>query len=437
VINLRFPPYEARNTEDFLNRGPLVAAVKNLIVDAKAPCTIAVTGTWGVGKTRFLQLLEDSLKTDDHIVIWFDLWKYEATGNVLFALASHVVEATGRKEGTGKFLKSAAVLGKTLVTVAGHLTGQSDLAEKGNDLIDNVAGLHEKKETFQELEANNTYRAVKVIADEFDAAIDLALDGKDGKRAVIIIDDVDRCFPDSIATLFTGIKNYLISSKCVFVIAVDKGKAESAINKVKSLNSHGDSWIEKLISFEINMPRPTNDTLKAYLKYEMDQFESRSDVWRFVYQLLLEEAVHYVDAPPSNPRRFRRFISDICFFSIYRFSDLLGKTSVGMNSFTSEDVRCMRVSIFILLIKHFHPNALSIVAENPGYAKGNSVVPPLHEALKRKNIGEANWTDNYSLTEIVRIHGIRMSLPTDLPSTKATEDVVSDTLKNLHEIGLF
>ncbi|MCB9366932.1 MAG: hypothetical protein H6508_07130 [Calditrichaeota bacterium] len=412
--------------------------MKKVIVHAKTPCTIAVNGVWGVGKTRFLQLLKCSLEEDDHLVIWFDLWKYEATGNVLFALASHVVESTNTRESSGKFLRFAAGLGKSLVTVAGLVTGNDKLAEKGNEVVENIVGLQTESRSLQQIEAEDTYEAVKGIAKEFEDAIDKALaNGHAGKRAVVIIDDVDRCFPQSVTGLFTGIKNYLVSEKCVFVLAIVKDKAERAVSGSKMVMSAGDTWLEKLISFEVNLPRPSEETLRNFLKYEIDKFESDSDEWRFVYQLLLDEAVHYVTFVPSNPRKFRRFISDLCFFAVNKFSSPSTKSGlVGLDSFSSEEILSVRICIFLLLLKHFFKDALPIVARTTDYLKSGNVSPRLHEAVERKGNPRADWTDPILLSRLEDAHKVRMSQQSGALASGSMKDVVTNTLNQLHSIGI-
>ena len=230
-------PLEREHVEDLLGRGELVATVSRVLQKTKLPCTIAITGEWGVGKTIFLRLLEDKLKSDGHVPIRFDLWKYEATGNVIYALAQLLLEECGatKEAKYGKrFLNAANIIGKSASSIAGVVTGMLPLADVANRVIDAATqGLSPDEDENVVASAENAYKSIEDLQKGFKKAIEKIIKKKPGSRVVILIDDIDRCFHENVTSLLTGIKNYLTSKDSAFVLAIDKDRAEAAINSIK------------------------------------------------------------------------------------------------------------------------------------------------------------------------------------------------------------
>ena len=99
-----FPPGTRVNTDsvsshDFLNRGPLMNALRSWLLDKENSenINLGLFGEWGAGKSTFLSLLKNSMEgqAEDVQPIWgeFNAWRYEHSNNIQAGLAQEAVKA--------------------------------------------------------------------------------------------------------------------------------------------------------------------------------------------------------------------------------------------------------------------------------------------------------------------------------------------------------
>jgi len=60
---------------DRLQRKKGVETLSGLIANAQTPFVIAVTGSWGTGKTTFVKMLEATLRKQGHVCIHHNAWE--------------------------------------------------------------------------------------------------------------------------------------------------------------------------------------------------------------------------------------------------------------------------------------------------------------------------------------------------------------------------
>lgn len=99
-----FPPGTRFNADsvsshDFLNRGPLMNALKRWLLDKENSenINLGLFGEWGAGKSTFLSLLKSSMAGQSEYVLptWgeFNAWRYEQSENIQAGLAQEAVKA--------------------------------------------------------------------------------------------------------------------------------------------------------------------------------------------------------------------------------------------------------------------------------------------------------------------------------------------------------
>ena len=210
----------------------VVAAVFD---DALDPLAIGVSGNWGSGKTTVLRLIEQQLKRPVSMeselrvfVVRTDPWRYDPTtgakqsliAEVLAALDAELKSAGGtkgqavdalkklaRRVDWAKALKIAATTSLTLQLPS--LDDLFSLVREGEGGTDEVKGLEAFREEFAKLMKMDELSRIK--------------------RVVVLVDDLDRCLPETVIEILETIRLFLAVPKMSFVLAADEDRVADAI----------------------------------------------------------------------------------------------------------------------------------------------------------------------------------------------------------------
>ena len=85
---------------DRLNFSRTSLAVANLLRSdkTKLPLTIALSGSWGKGKSSFMKQIRKELENDGRFVsLWFNVWHYQSEQHMLSAFFNHIFTSLGNK----------------------------------------------------------------------------------------------------------------------------------------------------------------------------------------------------------------------------------------------------------------------------------------------------------------------------------------------------
>ncbi len=240
---------------DLLNRWKFTERVGSAVMKCEPPMVFGLHGEWGAGKTSALlqlqrhlvgecpQLGRDKLQrhaVDDGnkqpacgvykekaIVVWFEAWRYQSESNPVVPLLREMREQLSMRAKIGA---EAAKIGE--VTLRGVLFGLDSLTK--------AIGVSPKTVQEQgdawEREHFAAQLPTDVIRSELTRLInqlignELLADGEK-RRVVVLVDDLDRCDPDTAYRLLEGIKLFLNLDNCVFVLAINQRVIEEAIAK--------------------------------------------------------------------------------------------------------------------------------------------------------------------------------------------------------------
>jgi hypothetical protein len=256
--------------------------VDAILDDALDPLAIGVSGRWGSGKTTVLQLIEQQLNTPGGpeptekrvLILRTDPWRYDPAVGAKESLISEVLDVLGQElkgaEGTGgkalnllknlakrvDWAKAVKVAARTSLTL--QLPSVDDLTslirEDGGDQESTARGLDEFREEFAELMASEEL--------------------KDIKRLVVLVDDLDRCLPDTVVETLETIRLFLAVPKMAFVLAADEDRVADA---VRSRFPDGQAaaageeeeparlYLHKIVQTTIPLPTLSRFDTEAYL----------------------------------------------------------------------------------------------------------------------------------------------------------------------------
>lgn len=243
--------------DDMLGFGPVVesvvAAVSSPDLD---PVTVALQSSWGGGKSSALKLIEKRLRlNDDFVVVVCDPWEYDdlPKPEVRALLIGQVLEALATKPGfigdAKKLLKRIAWV-KVGATITNMVLARTVDAEKLVDAFtpnpDEPTSMAGFRTEFEEL----MEKAVTV------------------KKVIVLVDDLDRCSPDSVVAILEAIKVFLSVSKMAFVLAAEEALIRFAIERSAnsgSRNTYSDRYLEKIVQLPVRLPTLSREDAETFI----------------------------------------------------------------------------------------------------------------------------------------------------------------------------
>jgi hypothetical protein len=342
---------------DFLSFGAVASTVVDALLDKSLdPIALGLSGSWGSGKTTVLRLIEAELRKRDSepssvLVVRTDPWRYDPQlgakesliGEVLDALKHEVDEHDGPKEGAIALLKnlSSRVNWTKAFTIAAKASIALQLPK-----IDDVLGLLQPP-------TDDGAEAAKDMGN-FRSQFEELL-GSDAlehlHNVVILVDDLDRCLPDTVIESLEAIRLFLSVPKMSFVIAADEDRIAEAISsrfkgQPPTPTSEGDYaespsrlYLHKIVQTSVPVPALSDFDTSAYLALLQLQAQvSEADFGSLIEKVaearlagrdvgdIAELAVPaYSEATAfaariqpivhektrGNPRRIKRFLNDL------------------------------------------------------------------------------------------------------------------------------
>lgn len=287
---------------DFLNFTGVADTVAEIIVQTEGhPISIGVSGAWGVGKSSMIKLIRSSLERRDqpggvkakYLFVEFNAWLYQGYDDVRAALLEIIAnrlkqEAERRKTGIEKATELLARvdwlrLGKLTVGTAASLafgmppvgllgnlwnfgksfaTGQMDAktAEGAEETYEKttaaVGGLWKAKPD------SSPPKEIHAIRGCFEETLQAL-----GVTLVVLIDDLDRCLPETTITALEAIRLFLFLDRTAFVIAADNEMIRHAVRRhFEGVDAkHVTSYFDKLIQVPISVPPLGTQEVRAYM----------------------------------------------------------------------------------------------------------------------------------------------------------------------------
>ncbi|MEL7897398.1 KAP family P-loop NTPase fold protein [Vreelandella neptunia] len=288
---------------DFLNFGSVAKTVSQVIEDAnEKPVSIGVSGAWGIGKSSMIKLIRNELKKSDdsqlseenkYVFVEFNAWLYQGYDDARAALIEVVAstllkEAESRKTGLDKakdlcarvdwfraikMSASSAVslgLGLPPVGLVNELidTGKG-LADGGVNQsdIENIEGVAENisaktKGLIAPKKINTPPKQIEALRQSFEETL------KDmGVTLVVLIDDLDRCLPETTISTLEAIRLLLFLKHTAFVIAADDQMIKHAVKRhFQGVEDElVTNYFDKLIQVPIRVPPLGTQEVRAYM----------------------------------------------------------------------------------------------------------------------------------------------------------------------------
>lgn len=292
---------DTETDRDFLNFSGVAETIAEIIVQAGGrPISIGVSGAWGTGKSSMIKLTGEALRKHvrkegdrEFVFVEFNAWLYQGYDDARAALLEVIVstlesEAESRKKSMDKllalskrinWLRAAKLVVPSAVAMSTGLPpveligeiyklgkraaqgtvdeallqeGQATLVKAGEAASGLLKPKQEKTRT----------KEIQALRDNFEEVLDDL-----GITLVVLIDDLDRCLPETTISTLEAIRLFLFLKNAAFVIAADDAMIKHAVRK------HFDgvddelatNYFDKLIQVPIRVPPLGTQEVRAYM----------------------------------------------------------------------------------------------------------------------------------------------------------------------------
>jgi predicted KAP-like P-loop ATPase len=285
---------------DFLNFAGVAGTVAEIISQAQGrPISIGVSGSWGAGKSSMIRLVRKALveraaeELSRFVFVDFNAWLYQGYDDARAALMEVIAsalakEAESRKTGVDKakvflqrvkWLRLAKVAGAVVAAGAGvpplALAGEFvdflkglGTGETSKDAVGKVDDVGEKVGKAAEggfldpKQPSSLPEAIQELRDSFEATLKAL-----GVTLIVLIDDLDRCLPETTVSTLEAMRLFLFLKNAAFVIAADTEMIKHAVRRhFDGVNDDlVTNYFDKLIQVPIRVPPLGTQEVRAYL----------------------------------------------------------------------------------------------------------------------------------------------------------------------------
>ncbi|MFM0227613.1 Qat anti-phage system ATPase QatA [Paraburkholderia dipogonis] len=282
---------------DLLNNEAIATTIIGLLrAKPDHPVTIGVHGDWGAGKSSVLEMIEAGFADqDDVLCLKFNGWRFQGFEDAKIALIEGIVTGLVEKRPA---LKKAAVAVKDVFrridwlkvakragglaltaftgiptpeqigTIIGSLEGLMADPAKLLTKENLSAAIDEAKAVLKPGESKNVPEEVEAFRKAFDQLL------KDAgiKQLVVLIDDLDRCLPDTAIETLEAIRLFVFTARTAFVVAADEAMIEYAVRKhfpdlpdSTGPRDYARNYLEKLIQVPFRIPALGETETRIYV----------------------------------------------------------------------------------------------------------------------------------------------------------------------------
>lgn len=337
-------------TLDLLSFDAIAETVTDALFDQDLdPIALGLSGAWGSGKTTVLNLIDAhvqarSTSEQKVVIVRADPWRYDPNVGTKESLINEVLKqlssafegddavTNGAVEALKKLAKrvnwSKAIKMTARTALTAQLPSLDDvmgLVSDDPESLDKDKGMDEFRTEFAALLANPALSHVSQV--------------------VVLVDDLDRCLPETVVETLEAIRLFLSTEGMSFVIAADEARVAEAIQRrLQSADGNGPEspaslYLHKIVQTTIPVPALSYFDTRSYLFLLL----SRGLVPVDVYQKLVDDCAELRSSSGSlddlampaghdlslqmatasrltpilyekfqgNPRRIKRFMNDL------------------------------------------------------------------------------------------------------------------------------
>ncbi len=323
--------HDNETTVDLLGYGRFSNVVADLALDERVlPVTIGLFGDWGSGKSSVLGMAEEKLTTQEKVLtLRFDGWLFEGYDDakaalmttIIDKLQSHISDNKTISEKVGPRIKSllkridwfrtAGLAAKGILTLTSPV-GAAHLATEGvvkgiTTLAQTVKDPDQLQQSLKDMllkEAPGTRELHENIS-AFRGDFRKLLEEAELRALVVLIDDLDRCLPESVVSTLEAIKLFLSVPGTSFVVAADERVVRQAVG-LRYPHHEGaefdlpQEYLDKLIQIPLVLPRLDDSETETYTYLLFAERALSAEDFEKVLRLVGDKRAKEAGRPPLN-----------------------------------------------------------------------------------------------------------------------------------------
>ncbi|MDE1189721.1 MAG: P-loop NTPase fold protein [Pantoea sp.] len=292
---------DVETADDLLNFKQIAGIATRLVFEsAGEPVSIGISGKWGTGKSSLVKMIGEKLQNDsskdEYVFLEFNAWLYQGYDDAKLALLQSVSDkilsiAKERKSFVEKAISlakrinyfrvlkiatpaiSGAIFGGMIGGPIGGILGVvSGIATTGKITEDDVDKLRDDysklSPEFNGLltpeQSSSLPRQIEELRHSLTSLLkELNI------TLVVLVDDLDRCMPDTAISTLEAMRLLLFVPQTAFIIAADEGMIRSAVRSHFSQTDLDSdlvtNYFDKLIQVPLRVPRLSTNDVKAYV----------------------------------------------------------------------------------------------------------------------------------------------------------------------------
>ncbi len=220
-----------------------------LEIDTTHGLVVGVFGSWGSGKTSFINLARTEFEQADVPILDFNPWLFSGADQLLNRFFSELSAAMSNTPGLGD-------LGR-------HLKRYGEILSPAVAAISTLVGSPLSNKTLRTI-----LKSICNTAEAPATAVDLrkrlteTLERRE-KPIVVVLDDVDRLSKDEIRELFKLVRLTANFPNLIYIVACDRVRVEEALDDSDS--SVPGNYLEKIFQWSIDVPVASHERIRREL----------------------------------------------------------------------------------------------------------------------------------------------------------------------------
>lgn len=262
--------------DDVLERKKFSSFLTNIVAQEVEPFVVMLNGSWGCGKTFFLQRWQQELVNNGWKALYFNAWQDDFIEDPLVALIGQLYKYLSEVSGFAISKDTIKEIGLATKNIAEDVTKHQTGIDINKLLKHTRYSLMHTLEEYQDYQENKK-QLIQRIAKSVQSVISCQGDGNI-RPIVFIVDELDRCKPDFAIRLLERIKHLMYIPGVVFVVGVDKVQLSKTICSIYG-EIDTENYLRRFFDIEFSLPEPSVDNFirAKRIQYRLDSVLSECE----------------------------------------------------------------------------------------------------------------------------------------------------------------
>jgi len=323
--------HDNETTQDLIGFQRIAKTIASLLTDKNIlPVTVGLFGDWGSGKSSILRMVEQEIsKADSVLILRFDGWLFEGYDDAKAALMTAIIDClTKHIEGNKalweklkpkamsllrriNWFRAVGLAAKGILTLTSPAGAAVVAGLSISDAISFVAGQAKDPEALEKsikglvkdepTTTKDMHETIREFRDEFQSLVQES----SISTLAVLIDDLDRCLPESIVSTLEAIKLFLSVPGTAFVIAADERIVSQAIARRYPPENYKEfdiaqEYLDKLVQIPCIIPPMDVIETETYIYLLFAQKELQPEQFEKLYATVQENRINPSVAQPLN-----------------------------------------------------------------------------------------------------------------------------------------